>query len=644
MNDNTKWFSQTLLTFKDKMYATDGYLRVAISTNTEDYKNFNPPMFNISISNNYQKTYNLNIQHAEDLYESFTQVIKTLNGHDVVVEKKYQKNTNIIFKFSVESSNNERVVIIEILSSDSDSVKVIIPAKPTFQSFVRRLKYFIENYDDICMKLLTTTLNQESFDIIQRLPGLIKGISAQIVSQIPEADIFTDSRAPKIDEQIDEQEIKNAMCTINDLDKFLGDDMSNIKIADIEDGTVETKPQVSLEIKSPFFEKVINNDLYNLESKLTSFTVSKQPILDLANDLSNTLGFNVLPGLSEDDKKSLVYFSTLFQNYYSKAYTINDSPIPSGTPPLKYKSRGTQDNIDFAKDLLLVIGYMRTVRRRLENKINNAYDNKSLTYLYLRCFMDPLCFSYIDNMNSDEIVSAIKNRYMYFDNIGVFNKYKQILIDNNCPEIELNDILSFATETIEKIIGKTLYINELHERCFNDGNFKLPSKNTFNLEQITNEFIPLEVNYKIGFDFNDKDAVTNMRNQNNISDEVFGYFIGKQKIQKTIVREKITPLQRWIEKFKQDIPEQYKDDVVQYVKDLKYEKFDILSSPWPLSEFDERVVKAFYLWDPSVNENIKTNFNEFATMIENEVMTKEMILTATTSGNTNDSVWNNIDL
>ena len=61
-NEKTIWFSQTLLTFKDKQFATDGYLKVAISTNTEDYKYFNPPLFNISVSTNIQKSYNLNIQ------------------------------------------------------------------------------------------------------------------------------------------------------------------------------------------------------------------------------------------------------------------------------------------------------------------------------------------------------------------------------------------------------------------------------------------------------------------------------------------------------------------------------------------------------------------------------------------------------
>ena len=104
MSENTKWFSQTLLTFKDKVYATDSYLRVAMSTNTEDYKFFNPPMFNISISNanNFQKTTNLNIQNCEDLIESFEKALQQLNGNDSVVEKHYNKKAKLYFNFGVD--------------------------------------------------------------------------------------------------------------------------------------------------------------------------------------------------------------------------------------------------------------------------------------------------------------------------------------------------------------------------------------------------------------------------------------------------------------------------------------------------------------------------------------------------------------
>jgi len=424
MNNNSKWFSQTLLTFKDKQYMTDGYLRVSISTNTEDYKFFNPPMLNISITNNYQKSYNLNIQSCEDLLESFTTAMTQLNGDETVIEKKYQKTTNIYFRFAIENVNQTRVVVIEIVSSETDATKVIIPLKPTFQSFLRRLKSFVNNYDDICNQLLIQSIQNESTQIIHQLPTLIKGISSQIVSQIPDEDIIPDSPAQ---EEI-KQEAASTVSTIGDLDKFLGDDMSNIKLPEVD--KAETIIPV-IEIDSVLAEKVLRGDLFNLENKLTSFVTSKQPLIDIKNDLQTFFDFPLLPSLSEDDKNSLVYMSTLLQNYYTKANTINDVPIPMSSPTLKYKGVYNEDNIELAKDILLIIGYMRALRRRLESKITNAYDNKALMYLYLRCMLDPFCFSFIEELTKKDIIASLKNRYEFFDREGFFDKYKQMLIDNN---------------------------------------------------------------------------------------------------------------------------------------------------------------------------------------------------------------------
>lgn len=619
-NENTKWFSQTTLTYKDKQYSTDGYLRVSLSSNTEDYKFFNPPLFNVSISNQISKSCNLNIQHAEDLLESFTSALKQLNGDDTIVEKHYQKNTKIFFKFAMTTTTNERVVVIEMVTSETDAVKIIVPLKPTFQSFLRRLRFYVEHYDEMCFGLLTETFKSEANNIITQLPSLIKGISSQILSEVPEQETITDTPP-----WVDEEAVKETAGNILDLDKYMGPDMENIKIPEIDGGKTEEKVKI-VEIESDFVDKVLKGDLHNLENKLTGFAVSSNPIHDLAADLEQELGFKLLNGINEDDEKSIIYVSSIFQNFYSKSYTINGEAIPGATPTLKFKGKADPQNIEFAKDLVVIIGYMRIVRRRLESKISNAYDNKSMVYLLLRCMMDPFCFSYLDSLTRNDMLSSIQNRYEYFNSIGVFDSYKQILVDNRCTEIDSRDISLFAEEVVDKIIGKTPTIDILHEQLFSSGNLRLPSKNTFNLEQITNEFVPVEVNEKLGADYKEGNVAEKAKEQLGISDEVMQFFIGKQKVKKTTKAEKITPLKRWIEKFKQDIPESYREDVIKFVKSMNYDIFDFGKSPWPLEEFDERIIKALYVWDPNSDEKMKSNFEHFASLVENEAMTKESIL------------------
>ncbi|MFW9871711.1 MAG: hypothetical protein ACFFG0_01325 [Candidatus Thorarchaeota archaeon] len=635
-NENTIWFSQTLLTYKDRQFATDGYLKISISTNTSDYKFYNPPLFNISISTNLQKSYNLNIQHAEDLLESFNQALKQANGNETIIEKKYQKTANIYFKFALDNVNKIRVVVIEIISNEADSTKIIIPLKPTFQSFLRRLKSFVENYDKVCYRLLNKTIDGETTQIVKQLPTLIKGVSSQIISNIPEENFVEDSCAP----EITSEDVEKTSMTIADLDNFMGDNMENIDLPELKEEKVDDKPKF-VEVKSKFVEDVLKNDLANLESKLISFAVSKQPVLDLADDLEKSLKFKLLDGVNETDKKSLVYLSTLVQNYFAKSNTINNKPIPSSTLLLKLSVIKDDNKVEFAKDILTIIGFMRMVRHRLESKISNAFDNKSMVYLYLRSFMDPFCFSYIDHLNKNEVVSAVKNRYLYFDQNGLFNSYKIILEENGCEPIVLQDLMEFAEKAFEEF--KTPFIDKVHENFYNKDEVKLPTKNQFSLEQITNEFIPVEVSYKLGFDFTNKEAVQNYKEKNNVSDEILKFFTSKKKVTPTIKMEKVTPLQRWVDKYKQDIPDEHRESFIEFVKKLQYEKFNFEENTYPLDEFDENIIKALYVWDVETDPDMKSNFTHFASLIENEQMTKDSIL-ITVSDNDKTSEWDNMNL
>jgi len=618
-SENVKWFNQTVLTFKDKWYSTDGYLRVNINTNTENYRYFNQPMFSFSISNGLQKSCSLTIQNAEDLLESFEQAIKQLNGNDSVIEKSYSSHTKVYFKFAVEKTHQERVVVISLISSETDSTKIIVPLKPTFQSFLKRLRYFVNNYDDICIKLLLETTRSESKDIISQLPSLIKGVASQI---IPSEDTFQDSRA----QEMDDESVSDRATTIEDLDKFLGDDMSNISVLEIDEGKAEEK-KPNVEIKSPFVDDILKGDLQNLESKLTSYSVSEIPIFALEESLSQELGFSLLPKLDEDNKKIVAYLSTLFYQKFSKDYTINNNPVPSGTPVLRIETKGEQSHIETAYDLLTIFGYSRTLRRRLESRLDNAFNNKSIFYLMLRTFMDPFCFSYLNNFNKDEIISVVINRYRSFKERGFFDFYDRLITSSNCVEVDETDIRGFTEEIADKVVGKARNVEQLHNTLYDSGMVKLPSKNSFNLEQIINEIIPLEVAEKTGIELTDDNIRQKFVEDNNISEEIVKFFTGHKKVKKQSKPvEKITPLQRWVETFKNDIPERYRDEVIQHVKELQDKKFDFYNTQWPLEEFDEGIIKALFVWDPEADSKMKTNYTHFKTLVANEIMAKENIL------------------
>ena len=273
--EESKWFNQSLLSFKDEQYSSDGKFSVYISTNTDNFLHFNSPSFGISVTNERRKNCILNIQNAEDLLESINTSIKQVNGNDIVIEKVYNKKVKLYFRFAVVSSTNDRVVIIELISNENDATKVIIPLKPIFQSFMRRLKSFVDNYDNICYKLMMETLNGESRNIIERLPTLIKGISLQIAPQEINYEINENIKTDP--NEYDEELIKETELDISDLDNFIGDNMENIKINEIEENKIEPvkKP---VKIDSAFVTKILKNDLTNLDNKLILYSRSENSI------------------------------------------------------------------------------------------------------------------------------------------------------------------------------------------------------------------------------------------------------------------------------------------------------------------------------------------------------------------------------
>lgn len=642
----TKWFSQTLMTFKDKEYATDGYLRLSLSTNTEDYQFFNPPVINISITNNYQKSINLNIQNAKDLIKAFKTILPQLNGNELNIQRKYQKNTILHITFKLDSNKQKRIVVIEIRNNESDFTKIIIPLEGIFESFAYCIREFTDTYMNICSRLLTQSIQSESTKILHHLPSLIKGISSQIISQIPAAETIEDSRAAEVEPEV----LAKTEATINDLDKFLGEDMGNIDVPEIE--KVEKETTVLTEVDSLFVKNFIDGDLSNLESSLTNYFMTPAPLMAIAADIKTKIGadiddenFTTLPSATEDDIKSMVYLSKLFSSLVYQNYYATSEPMPATTPVFKYNPTIIpKDNLDIAYDLFLFNLYVRSVRRRLENTIQDAIENKALFYIQLRCFTDPFVFSFLQNEDHIQLTSIILTRFRYYNEIGVFNYYKELLEVNKCKEISEMDITSSVAEAIDKVIGKSLMISDLHESMINDNSLRVPAKNTFSLEQIINEILPLEIAEKTGKDIKNNDVIAELKETHDISDEILKIFKDKVKKIKTTKTNKTSNLERIIRtQFIDEVPEQYRDNFLQYVLKLGDNKFIMEECEYPIDEFGDNVIKALYLWDPETDPVVAKNYKQFFLKVEQELMERDLIIakikTTKTEITTDDGGW-----
>jgi hypothetical protein len=551
-----------------------------------------------------------------------------MNGNKSEIQRKYQKNMILYIQFFVESNNNNSVVDIRLLSNETDFTKIIIPIE-IFSTFGKCLGYYVDNYFNICTQLLRESIRSESTQIIHQLPLLIKGISSQIVA----TDNILDSRAP----ELEPEKVTKTQTTINDLDMFLGgNDMENITIPELN----EEKKNSVVEVNSLFVKHLLKNDLSNLESMMNNHMMNPDPIMTFASEVQNKLGpeikedFTLLPGINENDLKSLIYISKLYNSIAYMNHFSKDIPLPNSMPVFKYKPKTIRsENIEIAYDLLLFNLYIRMVRSKLEGKSIDITQNKALFYIQIRCFTDPFVFSFIGKEEIKNLKSVIYNRYKYYDSIGVFDKYKDLLKTMNCPEIKEYDISSSVVEVIEKVVGKSPYINELHDEATKNNNIRLTSKNNFSLEQIINEIIPLEVAEKMGKDIKDEEVLKEINRNTPISDEILNFFIkGKSKVK--VKKESVfsNNLERVINFFSDEIPKQYKEGFFKYLKKLDQEKFDLNSTEFPLDEFGENVVIALYLWDPKDDSQITKSYKYYQSKIEDEFMDKNLILSKVKSG------------
>jgi len=624
-DEETKWFSQTLLNYKDKVYGTDGYLRISISTNTTDYKFFNTPLLNFSITNQYQKSCNINFQNAQDLYKTFKRILNQIgqNG-EIDIQRKYQKNLIIHFSFKVDSNNKERIVVIELRGGETDFTKIIVPLQVVFEGIVGCVRLFTETYMELCHKLLVQSIHGESAQTIQQLPGLIKGISSQIVAQTPAQPFKDENISPEIT-----KEAAKTQATIADLDKFLGDDMQNITIAELDK---EEKKAIT-EVKSLFMENVIKNDLSNFETMLANYSMSLSPILALANEIKTKIqndidgeNFSMLPGINDDELKSIVYLSKMFCTLSHQKHINEGTPLPFSVTVFKYNpTTYMKENIDIALDIFVINLYVRTVRRRLESKKVDITQNKALFYLQLRCLTDPLVFSFLDKIEDPkQIPSIVASRFEYYESIGIFDKYIKMLAETSVPEITKDDILAAAIESNEKIIGISPQVRIVHDKSVIENASRVESKNTYTLEQIINEIIPLEIAEKTGKDITNDAIIAELREVYPISDEILNIFHGKKP-----KKEKYSSgnLVRIVNFYKDEIPEQYRDGFIKYIEEVGNNKIDFSGFEFPIEECGDNIIKALYLWDPDGDPSVTKKYKYYFAKVNNEIMERSLILT-----------------
>lgn len=606
-DENSIWFSQNLLFHKDKTEGTDSLLQVSISVSTKDFTSFNPPNLRIQISNNLHKSCSLNYDKALDFEQITKEIIK--KGDLSYIEKlEVMRKYNINQSFTLlctTNQNNNNVVKITIRNNETDFADVIISER-LFKVISRIVSQFTANYITISDSLVLRSISYQltKFDQLTRE---VKGIQSRIEGAVamPPSETVVIDNTPQVETTIDE------------LDKFLGDGMKNIEIPKIEDDNVKaekTEP-IPTEVNSKFVEEFLNNDLHKLEP-LVAVASLDTFFCDMGQATYET-GTCSLEDIG-DEFHRLVYFSKLYSDLTINNAINGNGTIPSGFPILKFDIENpTQENLELAYDLFLFAGYIRAVRRRLENHYDDIFYNLAVMHLKLRMCSDPLVYSFITKKTKDQLVSIISNRFEYYKNKGVFKHYEDKLNSSSCAEITKLDIISYVEETCEKGFDGP-YFHEFYKEAMQTYNLRLGTKNNFKLEQIINEIVPLEIKEKLGQELTLEDF-------SEVSEEVQELFTSKEKSKpkpkiKTKI-EKLNPVQMYIKKFKDEIPKDHVNNLINYLEGYKNKKIDFNNFPFPVEDFGEFALKGLFFWDPDEYKNASS-----LTSVLDDPMTKDLIL------------------
>jgi hypothetical protein len=640
-NDSERfYFNQNLIYHKDKIYNSGGSLEISICSSTTDYKTFSSPTLHISIigENNLRRLCSLNLPDSVDLYSSCKDVIQNVETiyethRNNTIIKRYQFDRMLKFEFLKLQGSGDRVVIISVIHSNSDFAKVIVPYAIFCSFAIGILKYFVNDFVNISFNFSTRNLLTELLEQNKMIKNGIQVLPSMLIESYERGGKLESSSETSIVQPPNDIPVNTQMeSTLEDFDKFLGKDMENIDLPDLKSkAIIEEKPQ-NIEVKNLFIEKTLTKDLSVLESMITATITRPDPLIALMEGFRRSMNLDesitFLPGISKNDLKSALYLTKVYHDTFFNMYINNTAQIPSSFTILKYQIPKNVEinnlNISLAYDLLLIFGFIKLFRSRMESREADANKNGSIFYMRLRTFLDILVYPFLDISKAKSISNTVYSNFEKYNQFGFFNHYQKILSDNKFEVISLNDIREFCEELHTKILTNNLTkinnIHQRHEELFKNGFLRIKSDNNLSIEQIINELVPLEVYEKLGINLKEGSEELNKAiQQHSISIEITNIFLRKEPR-----KEQVSNLVKTIKFYNNEIPEKYRNEFFEYIEKLKFDNFDFYTSKYDVEELGDNIIKSLYIWNESDNKS--EPLTTYRLKLEECILTKNDIL------------------
>jgi len=665
--EDLKWINQSLYSYKDKQFETNGYMDISVNLNTEDNVTFSQPKLVFNLDNQGQRrNIRLSISDCIDLNESFNKVKKNIqtiyqNPQTGDITKRYNNNKDFIFEF--RSLNNAPLVVMRIKHNESDEGKIIFPIKPVLSIISQIIETFVKDIIKISIDLPSRYLASLTYIKAIEHTNLLKALPSQLVPIQPESypsphPVYDLDRREEIEPVIDgslkvasSEDIKYtgtrcALCgedqfdtrsgitcknghggadSIDDkeqadeFEQFAAEEEPKVRIPELESDALEPREAIVQEYNSPFIEHTLKNNILNLDQMLNALLTNNNPLRTIMDTINNGQGYTLLPGISEKDLKSVMYISNLYFKMNFQSYIQNQTGFPSAIPVVKYNgSDEDRATIELSYDLMMISAYLKLYRNRMESINSDPYSNGALVHFSFRCFLDVATYSYLNGKNSEAIKNTVVSRFKYFRETGFFDNYDKNLSDENQKPIYENEIGEFIDKVFDNVVESD-NIDIRHFNAHDASSVKLPPDNNFNLEQITNDIVKYEIKTLFGQRIED---LTN-------DEEIILLFNKKNKKKRKPTNHRPTPRKkethvlRYVKLKANELPESIRDKFIEYVEKMEYNIYIYFNDFFKLEELPEVILQTIYTWNEFIGDSMK--YTDFVLKVE-ECITKDLII------------------
>ena len=390
-------------------------------------------------------------------------------------------------------------------------------------------------------------------------------------------------------------------------------------------------PEIDEDIFSSgdFTEKVLNNDIMNLEMYITNVVNDDLPFSKFCDIIQNKLGFDPLNGVSNEERNSVNYLISNYLKHTLKKCLQEQVDFPSNIPPIIFSTLDkSQEMKSLMYDLLIYFIYYTQLRNMLKEKDTNPINNKDFICYSFKTIASPLAISLLNRIDEDTLINEISNRFKRYQDSGVFDKLIDPInkkysctfkFDCDILKVEAVRIYNSLFKYFDKLtISYSFKKFEFLGLMLNYDSFK---NNSFDDEQIK-KIIALEFNFRKNGKINFHEM--SQKNFDDIPESILKIFdIKDQKYDNT-------NLKRLIKELSSDNNDLQKH-ALNIVELINFSYRDLRNTNIDLTILTEDILKAIFLWDIDRDPKITLNYLHYRESVQKCSLTREMLISLLTN-------------